>query len=427
MNKMRFSVLSFVSVMTALTVQAVPSIPANSVGLALNDTGSLVVSYTLGGDEPAVVTVDFQQKAGDVWTSIGEENFAGVFGDVNRIVQPGARKIYWNGRADWPEHAAELANLRAVVKAWEVTVPPDYMVVNLADKWAPRHYYVSAKALPGGLLANKDYRLNKLVLRRIPAAEVKWRMGLAKEAGTTKEWYQQLGEYPPRYAVLSKDYYFGVFPVTQGQFKKVIGGLPSDQKHDTSWTTEEIAMCPVNNVSMQNLRGTPTEEHYCSYLHGSEVSPDSWMQKFRDITGGAIEFDIPTEAEWEYAARAGTSSECYAGAWNMVPECGWYSGKSNGHTHPVGTFTGSRPVNPWGLYDIVGNVLEPVKDASVSDRSGFAERDPMGTVDGCSGPWVTKGGYYSSEDVKCRVTFYEPLNTYWTPSGIRLVCPAVAK
>ena len=402
-----------------------PFVSPDSVKVSMDARNNLVVTYDLA-DQPGVVTVDLQIQQGGAWTSLGAEHFTSLEGSVNCIVEPQTgRKLVWRWREDMPTLNPQTISVKAIVTAWPLDNPPDYMVIDLANAPTARRYYASEAALPGGLLANADYRLTKLVMRRVHATGVEWRMGYPRDV--PGDWWQCEAECPPRHVTLSKDYYLGVFPVTQGQFRTVLSSLPDGQMHDPSATEDEIAMCPVNGVSMPNLRGTPTVDHYCSYLHGSEVAPDSWMQKFRDITGGAIEFDIPTEAEWEYAARAGTSGECYAGGWGMVANCGWYSGNSNGHTHPVGTFPGSSPANPWGLYDIVGNVLEPVKDAAVEDRSGFPERDPLGTVVGFNGMWVFKGGYYYSNDVKCRVTFYDQLNDYWVPCGIRLVCPAVAK
>ena len=419
MKKLLSVILSAVA--SAVMAAAHPSVSPDSVKVSTDAQNNLVVTYDLT-DQPAVVTVDLQTQQGDVWTSLGVEHFTSLEGDVNRIVQPQTgRKLVWRWRKDLPSLNPQTLSVKAVVTAWPLDNPPDYMVIDLKNAPTARRYYVSETALPGGLLANADYRLTKLVMRRVHAMGVEWRMGYPRD--TPGDWWQCAAECPPRYVTLSKDYYLGVFPVTQGQFKTVIWGLPSGQKHDTSWTAEEIAMCPVNGVSMMDLRGTPTAEHYCSYLHGSEVSPTSWMQKFRDTTGGAVVLDLPTEAEWEFACRAGTTTDCYTGAWGTVGTCGWYSDNSGKHTHPVG----KKTPNAWGFHDMLGNVLEPTMDAHVADRSKFASTDPFGTVSEAGKNWVFRGGHCGENDVKTRSAYVTELYDYAEPCGIRLRAAAVAK
>ena len=78
------------------------------------------------------------------------------------------------------------------------------MVVDLKASTSPRvRYYVSEAALPGGLLANADYRLTKLVMRRVHATGVEWRMGYPRDV--PGDWWQCEAECPPRHVTLSKD------------------------------------------------------------------------------------------------------------------------------------------------------------------------------------------------------------------------------
>ena len=130
--------------------------------------GVVEVAYTLSGAS-AVVTVDFQTNAtGNVWASIGEQNFATLDGDVNRLVDAGSRKIVWKKvKKSWPGHKIGEGGFRAVVKAWDKAQPPKWMTVDIAS--GAIRYYVSDKALPGGFDSD-EYKLTKVLMRRIEAA-----------------------------------------------------------------------------------------------------------------------------------------------------------------------------------------------------------------------------------------------------------------
>ena len=139
----------------------------------------------------------------------------------------------------------------------------------------------------------------------------------------------------------------GKYPVTQGQYEAVMGINRSSNKHSQSENH------PVERVSWDDA------QEFINRLNGS--SP---------------RHRLPTEAEWEYACRAGTETEYFFGEdSDELGRYAWYSGNSNGKTHPVGQMES----NPWGLYDMHGNVWEWVSDwygsyenATVTDPSGPA-------------------------------------------------------
>ena len=133
----------------------------------------------------------------------------------------------------------------------------------------------------------------------------------------------------------------------------------------------------------------------------ADVTAGSFLGRLRAKTG-LTGFDLPTEAQWEYACRGGTTTALNSGkdltaAKGPCPnmdEVGWYEKNSGGTTHPVG---GRRP-NAWGLYDMHGNVLEWCRDWCGS--YGGDATDPVGPVGGEKR--VCRGGSWSFSASSCR-------------------------
>ncbi len=139
----------------------------------------------------------------------------------------------------------------------------------------------------------------------------------------------------PEHTVNLERFELGKYEVTQGQWKAVMGSNPSSFK-DCGDT------CPVENVSWDEIQ--------------------TFIQKLNAQTGKT--YRLPSEAEWEYACRAGQSSN-YCGGDN-VDSVAWYTSNSGNKTHPVG----GKQSNVWGLYDMSGNVWEWVQDSYHSDYKG---------------------------------------------------------
>ena len=128
-----------------------------------------------------------------------------------------------------------------------------------------------------------------------------------------------------------------------------------------------------------------------------------FIQKLNQIvTGGG--FRLPTEAEWEYAARAGTTT-AFANGDITATGCkkddkldaiGWYCGNANNRTHPVA----QKQPNKWGLYDVHGNVWEWCQDFWTSEYSSSTETDPQGPSRGHHR--VHRGGGWNSNAEVCR-------------------------
>ena len=185
-------------------------------------------------------------------------------------------------------------------------------------------------------------------------------------------------EKPVHKVTISQPFYIGKYPVTQAQWVAVMGSNPSVIKGRDN---------PVENVSWNDV------QDFIIKLNANE---------------GHSRYSLPTEAEWEYAARAGTSSEFFFGDDEKeLSKYGWYEGNSRNTTHPVG----QKLPNAWGLYDVHGNVCEWVQ-GWMGDYSSAAVTDPKGPPSGSyrvyrGGSWYntaefcrSASRYYNSPDVR---------------------------
>ncbi|NLV44833.1 MAG: SUMF1/EgtB/PvdO family nonheme iron enzyme [Candidatus Hydrogenedentes bacterium] len=162
-------------------------------------------------------------------------------------------------------------------------------------------------------------------------------------------------------------FWIGRYEVLQKQWMQVMGANPSKFQGDVN--------LPVDNVSWKDC------QEFINRLNK------------RIPEGG---FRLPTEAEWEYAARSGVINTYMR---EGISQYAWHSGVSNGRTHPVG---GKRP-NSWGLYDTLGNLWEWVQDWYVADRSGLTQvTNPMGPPTGLYK--VLRGGAWSFYQEQCTLT-----------------------
>ncbi|MGQ4809267.1 Hercynine oxygenase [Candidatus Entotheonellaceae bacterium PAL068K] len=166
-------------------------------------------------------------------------------------------------------------------------------------------------------------------------------------------------EQPVHWVQISQPFYLGKYEVTQGQWEAVTGSNPS---HFTGNPNR-----PVERVSWHDVQ--------------------AFIKHLNTIEGREI-YRLPTEAEWEYAARAGTTTDYHFGNdRSQLGKYAWYSKTSGYETHPVGQL---QP-NAWGLHDMHGNVWEWVQDrydASYYEQS--PARDPRGPSGGSAR--VLRGG-----------------------------------
>ncbi len=194
-----------------------------------------------------------------------------------------------------------------------------------------------------------------------------------------------------RHAVtITFGFWLGKYEVTQAQWKAVMGHNPSKFSYFDN---------PVEQVSWDDV------QDFIDALNGAK--------------GVAALYRLPTESEWEYACRAGTTSRFYWGddpSYTAIDDYAWYSGNSASATHVVG---GKMP-NLWGLYDMSGNVYEWCQDR-YGDYPVGGVTDPQGP--GTGNTRVVRGGSWEASSESCRSANRESLVPANTSSdlGFRLV------
>ena len=176
---------------------------------------------------------------------------------------------------------------------------------------------------------------------------------------------------------LSKDFYLGVTEVTQAQYEKVMGKNPSYfQGVEVQGGSSQH---PVEMVSWEDA------VEFCKKLSGLP----------EEKAAGRV-YRLPTEAEWEYAFRAGSKTAYSFGeSSKSLGDYAWFDGNSNGQTHPVG----KKKANAWGLYDMHGNVWEWCSDW-YGDYTKGAVSDPTGAREGALR--VDRGGSWNDGAAVCR-------------------------
>lgn len=287
------------------------------------------------------------------------------------------------------KHDSSTALERVVVEGKTVKIldinDARYMVIDLSGGSSATSYPVSyLNAAPSNGFTNTPYRTTKLVLRRI-------------EAGSFILGSDQVNN--AHKVTLTKPFYMGVFEVTQKQYSLIMGSNPS-----SGYGVGDGY--PVYNVSYNILRGTSSGAKWPA---SSAVDSSSFIGKLRSRT--SLNFDLPTEAQWEYAYRAGTTTTYYWGN-SINGDYVWYSSNSGSTTHPVGT----KKPNGWGLYDMSGNVVEWCLDwygASVTYGT-----DPKGPSSGSAR--VLRGGAFDLDGDYCKASachFGDPNARYFSGSG----------
>ena len=407
-------------------------------GISQDASKRVKVDYVLEG--AAVVTMQIQTNtlaSGEgEWVSIGDDKVRHVFGDVNMKVEAGSRTAFWKPTKDWPDRSIDRG-VRAVMTAWATNAPPPYMLIDLTAAVPAKgtvRFFASEDALPcGRVTEDRIYKSDWLVMRKIPASHVQWRTGAALNepltygncSGARECCYQ---------TVLTEDYYMAVFETTDRQFHYLAGwdrGLFQGR--------DDSPCRAVTRLMYSHIRGNVNWP-----VDGREtVGEGCVLANARAHTG--VMLDLPTSAEWEFAARGGVGSSLFDGNWATVDgedpavaAIAWY------HPNSIDQFEGAywdcaphevglKPANAFGLYDVLGNVEEWVLDwYQEGALTSELKTDPVGPrIDSPadSDLRILRGGginAVSGKNVRLAMINMNTTTGMTDSQGFRLWAPAVA-
>ena len=401
--------LMLVSLVTVSVLCAAPVLDGDVTVLQDPLTALVTIRYAFTG-EPAIVTVDIQTNGPAGYASIDNTYLTNLVGDVNKKIAPGSGKTITWQPADTIPGRFVAPDARAVVTLHATNSPPDYIVLDLSNATAAGaasvRFFPNAAQIPLGV-TNNIYKTRYYVMRRIHAAGVVWPMG----AASTESGRNSSLEAARPWVCIPEDYYIGIYEVTQGHFKNhPTLAANADFKNKCNFKDYEDSDCrPVNCLTYVNTRGGGG-----SWPGDSHVFPNSWayLQFIRNYIGLKFLIDLPTEAQWEFACRAGNfATRFYNGDTQTdLDEAAWFA--TNTVFDVAAQAVGLKKPNAWGLYDMLGNVQELCLD---NFRSNYGTS--LGTYDdvGFPGPEtdfngekkqkVLRGGCYESPINECRMAF----------------------
>ena len=327
------------------------------------------VAYDLANedDAPAYVILDILTNG----VSIGRDNIKSLSGDFsdNDFSAPVAvgngKEIVWDARKDWKGNLSTAAT--AVVTAYYTNqlwqVPGVYLKIDVSGGTSAASYPVSYTLnAPDVSEAAAPFAKDTMWLKRIEPGV--FQMG----SPTTETGHNASGAETLHQVTLTRPFFIGVFETTQYQYRQVTGTTlnPGSGKDD---------VYPCGGLSYTAVRGSGTPD----------TAPEAGKFFALIREKAQLNIDLPTEAQWEYACRAGTTTGFYNGTnpstasgtdANLDP-IAWYVKNASNKFRQVGT----KLPNGWGLYDMLGNSYELVRDRFASDLTSY-------TLD----PLVTSGG-----------------------------------
>ena len=452
MNMKQLALMALATATGSTLLAAVPE--ASNVTMAQAENRLVTITYQLA-NAPAVVTLDVETNANTNaaaddpgWTSIGGEALWSATGDVwKKVSGKDTYTITWRPDLSWPDHKIQANGARAVITAWSPENTPDYMVVDVSAAAQPntQKYYPSADFVPGGV-TNNLYKTTTLLMRKIMAKDVTWTMG-----STTLETQRMALRETTHQVTLTNNYYIGVFEVTQAQWDLI---QPSRLAPSYFTNAVDRAMRPVEQVCYNEIRNSANATAAnTSYDWPADPNPNSFLGKLRTKSG--IDFDLPSEAQWEFAARAGNGDTKWGDGsgilngdvdmnLNLLGRYERNGGKvlnGTSYVNPAkscgatnGTaIVGSYAPNAWRLYDMHGNVREWCLDwyaDTISAHGGKVNIDPSApakTLAGGSGSSrLGRGGSWNDAAGPCRSAF----RGFATPTvrfeyyGFRVACTA---
>ena len=316
----------------------------------------LDIAYTVTGGQD--VSQGVYRKL--VFTCVidGVTNLIDGVSDVGASASDGSHVVTWTAPAGYKTSNCTMS---AALYASDVPSGDDYMILNLETRKMSFEGLLSSQEASNARYNDGWYKTTNVVLRKVAAGGT-YPTG---NASTT----MNPNNLPTTWTT-DRDYYIGVFPVTQWQYRKVFGSNPARMQTVIEGNNKDYR--PVEYVSYKNLRGANANN---TALAADATIPavdsvsdgTSFFQKFNCMFGNKRYFDLPTEVMFEIAERAGVAERAFF--WGDTADDGVnyciYAGTSTGSSTME---VGAKLPNAWGLYDVAGNVYEWCLDAAVSEQ-----------------------------------------------------------
>lgn len=374
--------------------------------------GKVDIDFTVAStnpSKPVILTFSAVDNTVSPATNLVAQSFDGASANTFAVM-PGSHRTTWDTDIDVPQSVIDRVSFKiSATTDFPETDNRKYMIVDLRKGTAASEddkYPVSyLPAMPLGLAIGDDKtKTDYLVLRRIPATTSdEWKalsggndyFVMGPTADDTLSAHKDDQTYKVR---ISKTFYLGIYECTQRQFELVKGTRPSTFSNEAVYATRPVETLLANtDVGHRNSR---------------ETNGSPFIKLLCARTG--LYFSLPTEAEWEYAARAGTTTVWNNG--NSFTGNGWgddnlkmlgrylYNGGSESYDGTEGAdkgtaIVGSYQPNAWGLYDMHGNVSEMCRDYW---KEPIAAHWVADMYDAATGIW-TDPGFFNYDNVDHQV------------------------
>lgn len=376
--------------------------------------GKVDIDFTVAStnpDKPVILTFTAVDNSQNPAVPLKTQSFDGTTTNVFAVM-PGTHRTTWDTDLDVPQSVIDNVRFKIAASTdFPSTDDRKYMIVDLRkglSASATDKYPVTyLPEMPLGLAIGDDkVKTDYLVLRRIPATTSdEWKalsggkdyfmMGTPLDEPLRKD----IGDaIEPIKVKLTKAFYIGIYEFTQRQYELVTGERPSYYRNDLYYAAR-----PVENILANSQVGSATSD------------TTIFMGMLRSRTG--LDFQLPTECEWEYACRAGTTTVWNNG--NGFSSDGWgdenlvvlgrfaYNDGNQKNDDPQcepkysTALVGSYLPNAWGLYDMHGNVAEMCRDWQWTSKEDLALH--WDGYDAETDTWVDPGGYkYDRRDWQTR-------------------------